>query len=98
MTRYEIHLECLLGKRVLDVNGQSVGRIEEMRAELDGGDYYVQEYLLGPYALLERLSLWVKSRSWLRRLQTHTHDSAYRIPWDQLNLRDPEQPRLRCTR
>jgi sporulation protein YlmC with PRC-barrel domain len=95
---YEIHLECLLGKRVLDVDGQSVGRIEEIRAEQDGGDYYVQEYLLGPYALLERVSLWVTGLSWLRRLHTGPSNPAYRIPWDQLDLSDPEQPRLRCTK
>jgi hypothetical protein len=39
--------------------GKSVGRIDEVRAEKRGDDVYVQAYLLGPYALQERLSLWI---------------------------------------
>jgi sporulation protein YlmC with PRC-barrel domain len=91
----EIHLERLLGKRVVEANGQSVGRIEEVRAEKQGDGVYVQEYLLGPHALLERLSVWLMRVSPMRRVHDH-RSGGYRVPWDQLDLTNPERPRLRC--
>jgi sporulation protein YlmC with PRC-barrel domain len=53
---HEVHLELLLGKRVLDQTGKPVGRIEEVRAEQQGDEWVIQEYLVGTAALLERLS------------------------------------------
>jgi len=97
-TTQEIHLECLLGKQIVDANGQSVGRIEEVRAEKHGGDVYVQEYLLGPYALLERLSLWFMRLPLIHLLHDHNVGGGYRVPWAQLDLTDPERPRIRCSK
>jgi sporulation protein YlmC with PRC-barrel domain len=98
VTTHEIHLESLLSKRVLDINGQSIGRIEEVHAVQHGEDYYVHEYLLGPYALLERLSLWVMTLPLLRLFRARNCGAEYRLPWDRLDLTDPERPQLRCTR
>lgn len=38
MATREIHLELLLGKRVLDLEGKPIGRIEEVRAEQQGDE------------------------------------------------------------
>jgi len=92
----EFHLELLLGKRVRDAAGKVVGRIEEFRAEQEEGDWILREYLVGRYGLGERFSAWSIIRSLLRRGRTGAN--GYRIPWDQLDLTDPAQPRLRCLR
>ena len=92
----EFHLENLLGKRVVDINGQTVGRVEEVRAEKLGDDVCVQEYLLGPNALLERLSVWLMRLPLMRRLHALKGGGGYRIPWDQLDLTDPDRPCVRC--
>lgn len=56
MPNREIYLELLLGKQVLDSAGKPVGRIEEVTAEKEGGEWVIQEYLIGFPAVLERLS------------------------------------------
>ena len=90
-----LHLELLLGKKVLTLNGQSVGRLEEIRAETKRGYFYVSEFLVGSYAVLERLAAWRIGRAVLRVLGAKRHE-GYRIRWDQLDLSDPHHPRLLC--
>ena len=95
MKRQEVHLELLLGKRVVALNGQPVGRLEEVRAELNNrGDCFVSEFLIGSYGILERLSVWRIGRAILRTL--HLHKEGYRIRWEQLDLSDPNRPQLKC--
>jgi sporulation protein YlmC with PRC-barrel domain len=94
----QIHLELLLSKRVLDATGQPVGRIEEVRGEPQGDEAVVKAYLLGPYGLLERLSAWVVGNTVLRLFWARKVGSRYHVPWDAMDLTDPEQPRLRCTK
>jgi hypothetical protein len=65
-----------------------IGRLEEVRAEQRGADYEVREYLLGPGALLERLSL--AGRVFGRARRTLV------ARWDQLDVSDPQHPRLTC--
>ena len=88
----EIRLEDLLGRRVKDRDGQVIGRIEEVHVEqsVDGpaGDYEITEYLLGPGALLERLSL-------LNRLLGRAPKTLV-VRWDQLDITNPSEPRLTC--
>lgn len=92
----EVHLELLLGKRVLDQTGKPIGRIEEVRAEQQGDEWVIQEYLVGTAALLERLSAWTIGLGILHLLGARNIHSGYRIPWNQLDLTDPEHPRLHC--
>jgi hypothetical protein len=89
----ELHLERLLGCPVLDGAGRRVGRIEEVVAEWKGDRCYVREYHLGPDALLERLSASAILAP-LLRLFGRTSEPR-RVPWDALDLSDPEAPRLR---
>nr|WP_039739632.1 hypothetical protein [Hassalia byssoidea] len=93
----EIHLELLLGKTVLDSTGKAIGRIEEVRASKQGEEWIVQEYLIGYAAILERLSAWTVGLGILHLLGAHKIHSGYTIPWDKLDLTDPNKPRLRCS-
>jgi len=95
MKRQEVHLELLIGRRVFALNGRSVGRLEEVRAELNPrGDCFVSEFLIGTYGMLERLSVWRIGRAILRTL--HLRKEGYRVHWEQLDLTDPSHPQLKC--
>ncbi len=91
----EIRLELLIGKRVLNLKGKPNWRIQEVRAEQQGDEWAVVEYLIGPAAILERLSAW-KLLQVLPLLKTSQLSSGYRVPWDKLDLTDPEKPQLLC--
>lgn len=96
MAEKEIHLELLLGRRVLSASGKSVGRLEEIIVEQVKGEYIVQEYLIGTFALFERLSAWSIGRAVLK-LFGLTKKGGYRVTWDKLDLSDAEKPRLLCS-
>jgi hypothetical protein len=85
----EVHLELLVGRRVKGRDGRPVGRLEEVRAERQGEECVVSEYLIGPAALLERLA------APILRLLGRTGRS-YAASWDQVDLSDPRTPRLTC--
>ncbi|MBW4473656.1 MAG: hypothetical protein KME45_25255 [Stenomitos rutilans HA7619-LM2] len=97
MSTNERHLELLLGRCVYDIDGKRVGLIEEVRANQEGSDWVVQEYLLGATAILERLSAWSLGIGILRLLGAHKLQVGYRVPWDQLDLSDLKHLRLNCT-
>ncbi|MEH2288805.1 hypothetical protein [Nostoc sp.] len=97
MATGEIHLELLLGKSVLDSTGKAIGRIEEVRAEQQGEEWIIKEYLIGYAAVLERLSAWTIGLRILHLLGAHKIYGGHTVPWDKLDLTDPDQPRLRCS-
>ncbi|WP_138502534.1 hypothetical protein [Nostoc sp. PA-18-2419] len=97
MTTSEIHLELLLGKLVLDSTGKAVGRIQEVRAEQQGEEWIVKEYLIGYAAVLERLSAWTIGLGILHLLGAQKIFGGYTIPWNKLDLTDPDKPRLHCS-
>jgi sporulation protein YlmC with PRC-barrel domain len=92
----EINVELLLSRRVYALNGRVVGRLEEIRAEVRGSECVVTEYLVGVYAMFERLAAWSIGRSILRTLRVRSKGGGYRVAWDQLELSDPLRPRLCC--
>ena len=96
MTR-EIQLELLLGKPVQDSTGKTIGLIQEVYAEQQGDEWVILEYLLGPAAILERLSAWRIGQAILPLLSARRTPSGYRIPWDKIDLTDPKKPRLLCS-
>ena len=96
MKKSEIHLELLLGKQVFAQNGRPLGRLEEVRAELNARGYcFVTEFLIGSYALFERLAAWRMGRVILRTLRVGRRE-GYRVRWEQLDLSDPRRPKLAC--
>jgi hypothetical protein len=88
----EVHVERLVGRRVLDTEGRALGRIEDIRAEREEGEWIVRDYVLGVGGLIERLAAGPLVASllgrWAPALRRHV------IPWDALDLSDPERPRL----
>jgi len=90
-----VHAELLLGEKVLALNGQAIGRLEDIRTETNRGHYFVSEFLVGNYAALERLAAWSIGRALLRVFGAK-RDEGYRIRWDQLDLSNPQRPRLLC--
>jgi sporulation protein YlmC with PRC-barrel domain len=96
MRKREVHVEHLLGKRVFALNGRSIGRLEEIHAAVEGVSVVVTEFWVGSYAVLERLSALSIGRPILRFLGVRKRAGGYRIPWDKLDLSDPERPCLLC--
>jgi len=85
----ELHLELVLGRRVFGRDGQPIGRLEEVRAEREGDECVVTDWLIGPAALLERWAapvLGLLGRS----------GRSYAAVWDQVDWSDPQRPRLTC--
>ena len=94
MSRQYIHVELLLGEKVFALNGRVIGRLEEIRTEINKGHFFVSEFLVGKYAALERLAAWRIGRALLRVLGKRKE--GYRIRWDQIDITDPAHPRVLC--
>lgn len=94
----DVNVELLLGRTVVDANGEKVGRIEELRAEEDGDRCRVEAYLVGTSALIERLSAWTLVRPIKRALRTRHIYSVFEIPWQEMDLSDPKKPKLRVAK
>lgn len=94
----EVNVELLLGRKVVDVSGEKVGRIEEFRADENGNGCHIESYLIGTSALVERLSAWTLVRPIKRMLKTRRIYSAYEVPWQDMDLSDPMKPKLRIAR
>ncbi|MFL6229270.1 MAG: PRC-barrel domain-containing protein [Pyrinomonadaceae bacterium] len=97
MAKREVRVEQLLGRRVYAVNGRRVGHLEEVRAAMHHGECLVEEYLVGSYAVFERLAALSIGRALLGRLGAYREGGGYRVPWDKLDLSDPTRPRLLCS-
>jgi hypothetical protein len=94
MTR-EICVELLLGRRVHDVEGRVAGRIEEFIVVLDGGHSVVTEFHLGSAAVLERL---LGATASLPFFGWVASARAKKVQWNQIDISDPRNPRLRVRR
>jgi hypothetical protein len=92
-----VRLEDLVGRPVVDAQGRVAGHLEEIVARREAGALAVAEYHLGVYAVLERLSGGALARS-LLRLLPFVRPTLYRVRWQDMDLSDPERPRLRCAR
>ncbi len=86
-----IRFEELLGRQVHGPDGKRVGRILAVSVESDGEDCVVHDYLLGTAALFTRLGLTAG-----RLVGVPIKRQPLCIPWDQLDVSDPKQPRLLC--
>ena len=85
----EVRLDRVLGRKVLARNNRPIGRLEEVRAGRRGTGSVVTEYVIGVAGLAERLGLGVK-------LLFGGRGGGYIARWDQLDLTDPQHPRLTC--
>ena len=96
MAKQEVQVELLVGKRVYALNGKRIGHLEEIRVELKEGECLVEEYLVGAYAVFERLAALSIGRAILRLFGATRKHEGYRVPWDKMDLTEPERPRLLC--
>ncbi|MFL5576674.1 MAG: hypothetical protein ACJ79S_11975 [Gemmatimonadaceae bacterium] len=94
----EVRLELLVGRKVSDVAGETIGRIEEVCAELDGAEYVVREFHVGRLAVLERLFGGPLLRAVARTLTGDRIWRGYAVDWRDMDLADPERPRVRRRR
>jgi hypothetical protein len=85
-----LRLDRLLGRGVLTANNRRLGRLEEFRAERRGSDWVINEYVIGAAGMLERLGLGV------RLILGLEGGGGYIARWDQLDLSNPDKPRLTC--
>jgi hypothetical protein len=84
-------LDRLIGAAVVDRDGQPAGRIEEFRVDRSSGEWRITEYVLGMAGLLERLNVGFKLVLGGRR-----RGRVARV--DQVDLSNPDHPRLTCRR
>jgi hypothetical protein len=94
----EVHVELLLNTKVRDVDGEEIGRIEELHIRRDDKSCLVEAYLIGASALIERMSAWTLVRPIQRSLHSRNLYSAYRVSWQDMDLSDPLHPRLRIAK
>jgi hypothetical protein len=94
----EVNVELLLGTNVQDIDGEEIGRIEELLVERDETSCVVQAYLIGAPGLIERLSAWTLVRPIKQFLGTRTLYTVYQVPWEEMDMRDPHHPRLRIAK
>ena len=82
-------LDRLIGRRVLDRDGRSAGRLHECRVEAKDGAWAVTEYVLGMAGLLERLNVGA-------RLVVGGRMRRRVARADQLDISNPDHLRLNC--
>ncbi|MDQ2665659.1 MAG: hypothetical protein M3Z05_06585 [Gemmatimonadota bacterium] len=98
MSVRDVQLHCLVGRKVRDSRGAFVGRIHELCAEIEqhahGNDYVVREFRLCSIGALEFLGGSHFVREFLATLHIVKTDTVV-VPWDHLDLSDPEHPVLK---
>ena len=93
-----INLELLIGKLVVDRYGERVGRIEEIGAENRGDETVVTSYLVGKKGAQQRFSIHHLGKGVARFLGAQIDSlGVHEIPWEWMDLTDPEHPRLTCS-
>lgn len=92
----ERHVEQLLGRRVRDVDGVVIGRLEEFRVALIDGDPVVTEFHIGPAAALERVGAFVHQLPFFSLLPWTP--AMYCVSSADMDLEDVRHPRVRRRR
>ena len=86
-----VRLDRLIGRKILTRNNRRLGRLEECRAERIGDAWAITEWVIGSAGLLERLGFGVRMILGLRA------GRSFVARWDQVDISDPERPRLLCS-
>jgi hypothetical protein len=93
----KVHLEDVIGAKVVDRDGKNAGRITEVRAHREGDACIIDEWHLGAAGLLERLGIGTERLFGLPLFGSARGREPWRVPWQELDLSDPKRPRLRCS-
>ncbi len=92
-----INVELLVGRRVLDRDGRNAGRLEEILVADTEEGTVVREYHVGAAAFFEHFSLHHFGAQLTRLAGAHGRSpKVHRVPWQKMDLSDPEHPRLTC--
>lgn len=99
MSARTVALSDLLGRRVRDARGRTIGRIEELNAEIvlqaHGNTYVVTSVSVGRFGPFDAIAAGSFVQQLARRLVRATGHQRFEIPWDRLDLTDPRRPRVR---
>jgi hypothetical protein len=95
MAKYEIHAELLLGRLVHDAAKNIIGRIEEIRVSERDGLLVVEEFHLGPHAVMERLHASFQAFPFLRLIGRPSR--LIKLRWDELDFSDPNDLRVKIS-
>jgi sporulation protein YlmC with PRC-barrel domain len=87
----EIQLRDILGLKVVDSEGEPIGKLEEIEAERGDDSCSITSYLVEHRGILDRLSSWAVTSGVQKKLANHSR--PYRVAWDQMDLSDPHHPR-----
>ncbi len=90
----ELQLREMLGARVVDSEGEHIGRLEEIEAERGEEHCLINFYIVEHRGLRDRISSWALTSSMRKKLSEKRKDQPYRIPWNQMDLSDPHNPRV----
>jgi hypothetical protein len=95
MATREVALEQLLGRVVRSAAGRPIGQIEDVRVKPDGDEYVVSEIIIGELGLIARLLGAAAQLPTFAALGFGRHYRTRAVPWQWLDLSDPERPRFR---
>jgi sporulation protein YlmC with PRC-barrel domain len=89
----ELELRKMLGARVVDSEGEHIGRLEEIVAERGEQSCEINSYIVEHRGLLDRISSWALTSSMRKSLSKKQSSQPYRVAWNQMDLSDPHHPR-----
>lgn len=90
----ELNLYEILGRKVCDANGEYAGCLEEIEVERGDEACAVKSYLVEHRGLMSRITAWALADSLQKAIPVKEESLPYRVPWDQMDLADPEHPRI----
>jgi hypothetical protein len=93
VTAREVRLETLIG-RVVSGPGGPFARIEDLRAEPEGEEYLVRSVILAPLGAWAKLAAFFWELPTLRALGLGRKSRIRVVPWELIDLSDPEHPKL----
>ena len=97
MSGRTLALSDLLGRVVRDADGRKIGRLEELNAEISleqgRSGYVVTGFSVGHCLPFDVVATGHFVRQLVRRFTHATGYRRYEIPWDWMDLGDPERPR-----
>jgi sporulation protein YlmC with PRC-barrel domain len=91
----EVAVEDLVGRVVRTASGRPVGRIDDLRVEPHGEEYLVSEIILAELGLRARLIRMATQLPTFKSLGVAAPYRTRAIPWQWLDLSDPQRPRFR---
>jgi len=88
----EVHVEQVLGKRVRDLDGAVLGRLEDFRVEIVDGETVITEFHIGGAAIIERIAGFMSELPIIEHLPFGL--TEYRVRWQDVDLSDSRRPHV----